>query len=41
MFDVGDNVIVIKEETFDTIKTYGSGVVHEVTNFDGEHTYVV
>ena len=41
MFDVGDDVIVIKEETFDTIKIYGFGVVDEVINFDGEHTYVV
>ena len=35
------NVIVIKEETFDTIKIYGFGVVDEVIDFDGEHTYVV
>ena len=41
MFDVGDNVIVIKEETYDTIKIYGFGVVDEVIDFDGEHTYVV
>ena len=41
MFDVGDKVLVIKEETFDTIKIYGFGVVDEVINFDGEHTYVV
>ena len=41
MFDVGDNVIVIKEETFDIIKIYGFGVVDEAIDFDGEHTYVV
>ena len=41
MFVEGDNVIVIKDETFDKIEIYGFGVVDEVIDFDGEHTYVV
>ena len=41
MLQEGDNVVVIKEETFDKIKIYGFGEIDEIINVDGSLIYVV
>ena len=41
MLQEGDNVVVIKEETFDKIKIYGFGEIDEIINVDGSFIYVV
>lgn len=40
MFVEGDNVIVIKDETFDKIEIYGFGVIDEVITYP-ELIYIV
>ena len=37
----GDEVVVIKDETFNTIRIYGYGVIEEIIHEDYEILYIV